>query len=393
MKHGQSKTFCILPWMHLATNASGNLRVCCNSLPGKNFITKSDGSPYKIWKDDIIEAWNSESYKNIRTQMLNGKEPEMCTRCFREEAAGMLSPRQAWNGKWTDDKQYSEEAEFDIKYVDIRLGNLCNLKCRMCNPYASNQWVDEWNLIATDLGEYEYNRLKSMSWPNNEKTWTNLFKIADTVEEIYLTGGEPTIIQEQHKLLDFFINNNTAHKIILKYNTNLTNVPNHLLEKWKKFKQIKLNCSIDAVGELDRYIRYPSNWNKIVENFEHISKLENARIEIHCTVQMYNILNLSDLIEWADPYGYRIYFNILNHPEELNIRVLPRELKNLVAKRLEPYTNIEKVQGIIDYMNQEDWSHKLNKFINYTKALDASRNQCILQVVPEFKQLMKLDIL
>ena len=54
------ETFCILPWMHLATNASGNLRVCCNSTPGKNFITKEDGSPYKLHKDNMEEAWQSE---------------------------------------------------------------------------------------------------------------------------------------------------------------------------------------------------------------------------------------------------------------------------------------------------------------------------------------------
>ena len=87
-------------------------------------------------------------------------------------------------------------------------------------------------------------------------------------------------------------------------------MPKHLIDKWAKFKRVQLNCSIDATGALDRYIRYPSNWNKIVENFETIRQLPNAGIEIHCTVQMYNILRLQELIEWAKPYGHKIYFNI-----------------------------------------------------------------------------------
>ena len=62
----QSKTFCILPWMHLATNASGNLRVCCNSTPGENFIMNND-KPFKIQKDDLEVAWNSPTYKKIRS--------------------------------------------------------------------------------------------------------------------------------------------------------------------------------------------------------------------------------------------------------------------------------------------------------------------------------------
>jgi len=380
------KTFCVLPWMHLATNASGNLRVCCNSTPGKNFVTKENGSAYKLHRDDIEEAWNSEVYQTIRTQMLNGERPEMCTRCFREEDVGIKSARQAWNEKWSEEREYTVDAPFDIRYVDLRLGNLCNLKCRMCNPYASNQWVKEWNLIEDALDPEEYNRLSSMNWPEKEKTWENLFSIGDTVEEIYLTGGEPTIIQEQHRLLDYFIDKGTAKNIKLKYNTNLTNVPKHLLDKWEKFKRVQLNCSIDAVGELDRYIRYPSNWNKIVENFETVRNLKNVYIEIHCTVQMYNILRLHELLDWAEPYGHKIYLNILNHPEYLNVRVLPEHLKKQAAEKLKNYLHIPKMQGLIDYMFAEDWSSKLEEFQNYTTALDQSRNQRLEEIIEEFKE-------
>ena len=379
----QSSTFCILPWMHLATNASGNLRVCCNSTPGKNFITKQDGTPYKLQKDDLQEAWNSKVYTTIRKQMLAGERPEMCQRCFREEDVGIKSSRQGWNDKWQENKEYAHYAPFDIKYVDLRLGNLCNLKCRMCNPYASNMWVKEWHLVEDALSESEYNRLKNMNWPEHEKTWENLFSIANTVEEIYLTGGEPTIIKEQHRLLDYFIDQGIAHKIKLKYNTNLTNIPNHLLDRWKKFKRIQLNCSIDAVGKLDHYIRYPSNWNIIQRNFETIRSLSNATVEIHCTVQMYNILKLNELLEWAVPYGHKIYFNILNHPDQLNIRVLPEHLKQLAAERLQSYLHLEKVQGIIDYMNSEDWSNKLSAFYKYTSELDRSRNENLFDIIPE----------
>lgn len=380
-----SKTFCILPWMHLATNASGNLRVCCNSTPGKNFVTKEDGKPYKLNRDNLEEAWNSDVYSTIRKQMLSDERPDMCVRCFREEDVGIKSARQSWNSKWQEDKEYTEDAPFDIKYVDLRLGNLCNLKCRMCNPYASNMWVKEWHLVDTALDPAEYERLSKMNWPEDKKTWENLFSIAHTVDEIYLTGGEPTVIKEQQKLLDYFIDNNTAKDIRLKYNTNLVLLPAWLLERWRHFKRVQLNCSIDATGALDTYIRHPSKWKKIVKNFEAIRQLPNAGIEIHCTVQMYNILYLDKLIEWALPYNVKIYFNILNHPDELNIRVLPNELKILAEERLQPYLYLEKVEGIIKYMWAEDWTNKLDKFISYTTALDKSRDEQLIDIVPEFK--------
>lgn len=344
---------------------------------------KEDGTPYKIFRDDLAEVWSSDTYKTIRQQMLNGVEPEMCERCFREEKSGIKSARQSWNNKWIEDRDYSNEPELDIRYVDIRLGNLCNLKCRMCNPYSSNQWIKEWSLLHDNFPESEQSRLKHMDWPETPKTWENLFSISDTVEEIYLTGGEPTIIHEQHRLLQHFIDLGTAKNIRLKYNINMTNIPKHLLEMWTHFKVVQLNCSIDAYGDLNRYIRYPSNWKAIQKTWDQIRKLPNVSYEIHCTVQMYNILRLNELIDWAAPYDTRIYFNILNHPKELNIRVLPKELKDLAAQRLIPYLEMEKVQGVIDYMYAEDWTNQFDRFVEYTDILDNSRNESFRDLVPE----------
>jgi len=376
-------TFCVLPWIHLATNASGNLRVCCNSTPGENFILKDDSTPYKIYKDDLQEAWNSNTYCDIRKTMLSNERPAMCIRCFREEDAGLESARQAWNKKWKEDKVYNETPTFDIKYIDLRLGNLCNLRCRMCNPYASSQWLKEWHLISDKLSKQEHARLKRLDWPNDKKTWDNLLPLLDTVDEVYLTGGEPTIIKEQYILLNYLIDNNIAHRVKLKYNTNLTNIPEELVVKWQSFKRVQLNCSIDAVGDLDRYIRYPSDWNTIVENFNILHKLKNIYIEIHCTVQMYNILRLQDLIAWVLPYEVKIYFNILNHPTWLNIRVLPVHLKKDVEEKLQKYYYLPKVKGIIDYMNAENWSEHLDIFYQKTRILDESRNESLQTIIAE----------
>jgi len=376
-------TFCVLPWIHLATNASGNLRVCCNSTPGENFILKDDSTPYKIYKDDLQEAWNSNTYCDIRKTMLSNERPAMCIRCFREEDAGLESARQAWNKKWKEDKVYNETPTFDIKYIDLRLGNLCNLRCRMCNPYASSQWLKEWHLISDKLSKQEHARLKRLDWPNDKKTWDNLLPLLDTVDEVYLTGGEPTIIKEQYILLNYLIDNNIAHRVKLKYNTNLTNIPEELVVKWQSFKRVQLNCSIDAVGDLDRYIRYPSDWNTIVENFNILHKLKNIYIEIHCTVQMYNILRLQDLIAWVLPYEVKIYFNILNHPTWLNIRVLPVHLKKDVEEKLQKYYYLPKVKGIIDYMNAENWSEHLDIFYQKTRILDESRNESLQSIITE----------
>lgn len=376
-------TFCVLPWVQIATNASGFLRVCCNSTPGKNLIKKPDGTPYKIYEDDMDEAWNSEVYTKIRSQMINGERPEMCAKCFKEEDVGIRSSRIFWNERWKTDEQYGETAKLNIKYLDVRLGNLCNLKCRMCNPYASDQWVEEWPLVNPDADKKELFRLSQLNWMDEPKAWENLNMLADSVDEIYFTGGEPTVIKEQHRLLDYCIELGIAKNIILKYNTNLTNIPKHLLDKWSQFKLVRVNCSVDAIGELDRYIRYPSDWATIEKNFHRIRAVSNVRVEIHCTVQMYNILRLTDMIEWCKSNNVRLFLNVLDRPEYLNIRVLPEHLKEEVALRLSRYTE-ERIQGVVDYMMAEDWSNKYDEFIQFTKRIDESRGQNISKLIPEF---------
>ena len=136
----------------------------------------------------------------------------------------------------------------------------------MCNPWSSSMWVKDWNKIV-DTAELAPNEPLSTEdldwmgklgeWPDKEQTGVNFVEIAHSIEEIYPTGGEPTLALSQYKLFDYCIENDLASNIRLKYNTNLTNVPQKMLDYWKHFKRVQLNASIDAVGDRDRYIRYP----------------------------------------------------------------------------------------------------------------------------------------
>lgn len=396
-----SDTFCVLPFMHVAVNPGGGYRVCCNSNPKNNKIMKDDdpSKSYRIYKDKIEDVWNSNHYKEIRKQFINGERPETCQRCFREEDAGIRSPRIGYNEKWfKDDVVVKEEIPVDVRYIDLRLGNLCNLKCRMCNPWSSSMWVKDWNEVvdkaelvpSNPLTKEEFEYLEVMQeWPDRKQTGITFVELAHTVEEIYLTGGEPTLATSQYALFDYCIENDLAQNIRLKYNTNLTNVPAKMLEYWKHFKRVQLNCSIDATGLRDRYIRYPSNWSKIEENFDKLNALPNVNIQIHCTVQALNMCAMDELFDWISSKGIandQIYLNILNHPECMNIRVLPMALKNIAQMKLAEYRHIPKVEDTIKYMFAEDWHDKRwQEFVDFNIKTDDLQKGSLLDACPEFK--------
>lgn len=378
--------------MSMSTSAGGQLRVCCNSTPGVNYILRDDNTPYHILDNDFDNFWNSKTLKNIRKQFLNNEKPDMCQRCFKEESLGMKSSRQSWNERWMFDYEKTDTPTQIIKYIDIRLGNLCNLRCRMCNPYASNQWVNEWELISEQLTDNAKNKLSKMDWPNNDKVSENLLKFANTIDQIYLTGGEPTLATSQYTLFDKLIKLGVSKNISLKYNTNCTNLPKKMTDYWEHFKQVRINASIDAFGELNRYIRYPTGWSLVETNLMKFKEMSNKNVDlqIHICIQMYNILYLHELLNFLDSHQINnVFFNILDHPTCLNIKVLPNQLKELAKDRLQPYLHLPRVQGIIDYMLSEDLSVHLDEFKKYTIALDNSRNESILILVPEMKDIFK----
>ncbi len=395
----RSDTFCVAPWVQVATNSSGYFRVCCHSISGKNLIRDEGGQALRVDQHGIEEAWHAESYRSIRTQFLAGLRPEMCSRCFKEEDAGIKSARQKWNARWTSLHEQETLPPLDIRYVDLRLGNLCNLRCRMCNPYSSSQWVDEWNQVVglaqlvppQALTQEEHTRLKKLNWSENDKTWQHLEKIISTVEEVYLTGGEPFLSEQQVLLLRKMIEEGCSDRISIKYNTNLTVLPEKVVELWKFFRKVQVNVSVDGISRLNEYIRHPTKWSIFEKNFRRICDLRDSGmrldIGVHTTVQTYNILRLDEIISYFYPIvGSQLYFNILNHPHCLNIRCLPAELKNLALERLSSLRDLDSVNTVIAYLDIEEVEQKIHfeEFIQYTKKLDEIRGQNLIDFCPEF---------
>jgi hypothetical protein len=164
-----------------------------------------------------------------------------------------------------------------------------------------------------------------------------------------------------------------------------------MVDYWQHFKGVQLNTSIDATGARDRYIRYPSNWAKVEENFDKLNAMPNVYIQLHCTVQALNMVAMNELFDWIATKNLRledqIYLNILNHPENMNIRILPKQLKELAEKNLQDYLHIPKVQDTIKYMWAEDWhERRWKEFIDFNKVTDELQKGNLIDVCPEFKE-------
>ena len=448
-----NKAWCPLPWMSLNVRNNGDLRVCCNANVSKNqgLITKEDGTVYNLGKDHFDDVRNAELLKEIRKSILKEEFHSSCVRCQSETEAGMQS-RAHWEERnWRhviDEKKAKEITNEDgsidvkinpIKYLDLRFGNLCNLKCRMCGPTDSNQWYDDtvklWGntykdsgqvikLVQNKKGKYEP-EVNIYNWYENPNFWSDMESIIPTVERLYIVGGEPLLIDQHYDFLQKCVDMNRAQKIILEYNTNITNIPQRAWNIWKHFAKVNIGMSVDAVGPLNDYIRYPSNWNKIEENMRKLDVAEgDFKIWWAATIQAYNLVQLPDIMMWKIKQNFkRVNKNVsdkpiisphpLHNPNFLNVKIFPEESKKWITNHFES----EKVKAkeiifdldflsdhgkqlnytwfcnVLDHYNNymwaKDYSNLLDKFWHYTNTLDRTRSESLKDVCPRTWELLR----
>jgi len=433
----QNKTFCPLPWIHLATRPNGDVRLCCTAnASGAGIyddkelgLVTEKGMKLNLVNHTIEEVWNSEFMRKTRLEMLAGEIPESCTKCFTEESNDIVSKRQWETMVWKDrvdiDKIVAKtdptgHIPVDIPYFDLRLGNMCQLKCIMCSPHDSSSWIKEWKI---QYPRYKTFELKTdQRWDSDfDYTWYKKGSFLDTmksqssnIKELYFAGGEPLLIPEHYKILEFMVESGSAKHCILRYNSNGLELPEKLFELWNHFKQVKFNFSIDAAGEKNCYIRYPSDWNTVVENLYKLDQTpDNVIVNIACAVQLFNVLYLPELVKWKQsqnfkkinlpPYGAGLIGTHLVYlPSYLNIRVLPVDIKLEVKKKIEEFCKeqmndqefvnnpygLKRWQGLVQYMNQEDWSDKLPILIDYISVTDQRRGTDFTKTFPELSKIV-----
>jgi MoaA/NifB/PqqE/SkfB family radical SAM enzyme len=428
-------SICPLPWIHLATRPNGDVRVCCTanaSGAGEEDVkdvglVKQNGQVMNLQTHSIAEVWNSDYMKTVRLQMLDNKVPPSCTKCFEEESKGIVSKRQwesvVWNERLDmptiiDATGKDGSLPVDIPYFDLRLGNLCQLKCIMCSPHDSSSWIKEWKL---QYPKYKTIELKQdQQWNSDfDYTWykkgsflETMRNQAESIKELYFAGGEPLLIPEHYNILEFMVESNNAKNCILRYNSNGLVISDKLLALWEKFKHVKFNFSVDAYGDKNDYIRYPSKWADVEKNLYLLdNSSENVTVNLACAVQALNVLYLDELAQWKldanfkkinlAPYGAGIIgLHLVYLPSYLNIRVLPNHVKTLAADRITKFIDTIKTdefvtnsygkqrwQGIVNYMMEEDWSNKLKSMTQYLETCDLTRGTNFRKTFLELDQI------
>jgi sulfatase maturation enzyme AslB (radical SAM superfamily) len=407
------KSFCILPWIHSFINTNGNYQVCCISEEYHPGIPDQNNNLFNINNHPSLDdVMNSDFMRNLRLEMINGQWNPICTRCLETESSGGVSRRQIENSEYVMDantyvNETKQNGQIDVKFksIDYRLGNLCNLQCRMCGPHSSSLWINDWNLVkpvTEHISDKQKLVLENYDWIDQISLLDEFKSKLNFVDRLHFAGGEPLIAPQMVKMLKICVDMGIAQNITLSYNTNITQLPTRVLDLWKHFKSVKLLCSIDGFGKVNDYIRFPSKWNIIDKNLFFLDKnyknLNISEIILSCTVQIYNVLELSDLYNYLKKFKNIVpALNLINlhHPHYMTTKLLPVNAKKKAAEQLieiaaelEPllpewhqYLR-ENIFQAIRFMNQEDHTSELSHFKKINSNIDKKKGMSLQESIP-----------
>ena len=388
---------CILPWISIETSPIGSARPCCLA---DDEITKPNGEKYNLLENSLSEIYHSEYMQNLRQQFLNGEKPATCRRCWDEEAVGRTSKRinsRIRLKEYYDNIDWSNTDPDQLWFIDLKLGNICNLKCRICGSWSSSKWARE----ELDYVPKEHRKdhianiwMKKGAWPReSEVFWDNLQALLPNIKYFEFTGGEPFLIKEHFELLEYAVKHGYAKNIEIHYNTNGTVFPekHHL---WSHFKHVEVAFSIDNTEERFEYERYGALWAEVQENLSRFTAMCSNKftIQLCLTINVQNVYYLPEICDWIDTQTFNhVYFNMLHDPWHMCISRMTPQAQELVIDRLTTHEFSPKYRAevlrIVQFIRNGEGSNG-QEFFQKMQITDDYRRQSFLDTHTEIARAM-----
>lgn len=355
--------------------------------------TALGGGAFKFDTTSFKSNWIDPQLENARQRSLAGEKLDMCTRCWSEESLGFKSERLY--AKEAANNAYTQNYKLGPIHLNIKVSNICNLRCRTCQSKDSYLYHIEGayyeqknNITGTPYTLEKYKKHFT------DQQLDELFEISSRLERIELYGGEPLLDLQVPKYLLRLVNAGLAQNISLKVSTNATH---ELTDTWRQifsgFKSVVLNVSIDAINEQFTYVRHPGDWVVAERNLLSFMELDVQVIPV-ITVSALNVWAVPAVFDYFKQYNVEPYIILVQWPTYYCVNVFPDTIKTVVEKHLMLYNN-DKFNSIINLMNtQSKQSSRRStltaweEFKFWTKEKDAYRKENFIKTFDEIGKVI-----
>lgn len=409
--------FCPMPFGSMHVDPNGQIKICCSD---SGNMVDENGRQYNVQTHSLKEAWNSKHYIKIRQEFLEGKQPASCFQCWDNEVGDQGKStrtssldlykkieRKGYDLQAAISEAKNNNGEIHSSFpadFQVMSGNLCNLSCKMCYPMYSNSWSKFYinkNISAREIkfhnriGDPEkiYTNFGEVyDWPKTLTLKKVFSEFADNIYHINITGGEPTLLEENIEFIEFLKTSKNFKNLELMIITNTTNINKRLLDAIQDFSEVTLISSIDGMDDIAYIQRTPSNWAQIYKNFQTLRRFAITRPNInHCIITVVTALNihhvgkfwdflLSQKENKFDPGNISAHF-VVQDTQNVGLQIVP---KKTIDKIREQFIQIKSLKNTFPY----------HRILNYIDNMQwADDNVSMLELLDNIQKLHpELDI-
>lgn len=389
----QKSLWCPLAFNGIMCKTNGAFKTCC---AGSKTALDFNNNEINRSNYTLEQAFNTEFFKKIRNNLKNGVKDSNCQRCWEEENIGIESYRQKQIKKFG-----TQSFDKNIKYIDLALGNQCNLKCRICRLDDSTSWIKEtWD--TQDRTSPSLKNFIAENTTNSPQHFLDNIKneLIDNATFLSFFGGEPFLMKSTWEILNYAVKKGIAGNIDLMFNTNGTIWNQNKENILSKFKSVELHLSIDGTDKKFNYTRHPANWHRFVDNLKKMmSWMNNADLPVNIvldySVSNYNVYDIPEFISFCNKMNLEYYINIVIDPDYLCIANLPQRIKQSIAVHYKnsldtkQLKNVE-LQKILGYLEQYAYNEiKWREFLIEVEKRDQYRKESFKNCFSEYYKIIE----
>ena len=393
------KTFCSIPWKEPFVTSHGHYDLCALEI--------EVASKQKTYIDkDLQQYWNSDDLKQIRKKMLDGITPAECEICHNDEKNGCVSQRQRRNMKYIKSYEPSLENKIfqgllentnqdgsvknlQISGIHFAVGKICQLGCVSCSSFNSSFLAQEEKKHPhLKIYKDRHNRTdlhKQMPQKDIDSDLYSLLKNnIEKIEHIHATGGEPFLSKNFFEFIDWCVKNNHTKKKLYIQTNGVTFIKEEHIKNLQKFNEIQLFISCDATGELEEYVRYPTEWKNKIKCINFYRDYFQD-ITLNATMHALNVVGVASLIEFAEKNNLKLWLNFLSEPKFLQIKNTDVEIK---------HKTLAYLSALQDYDSKiSPWlkSQLITIYNKINQQKDSPENENLSKMIKLYKQVRKKD--
>ena len=388
----KSASYCAAKWYNATTWLGSGTTASCHHPPAHKI-------PLEEVEENYTAIHNTKHKKEMRRQMQNGKRPAECEYCWKMEdmKKDVVSDRTFKTIIYTD-KELQEafdadwNANTELKTFEIAFDRTCNLACSYCNASFSTTWAKDinkngpyTNLVSDGAGAFTQNGDWTAPYDSDEanpyiqafwKWWDN--GLADSLDELRITGGEPLMSGNTWKLFDWYSKQESNMRFAI--NSNLIakdSIIDKLIEKAQGIKKFHIYTSCEAVGAQAEYIRDGLDYQQWLRNTTRILDETNTSVSIMMTINSLCLFSITEFLdevyalkEHTGSKSPTVSLNLVRFPSFQSPLALPIHLKDYCYNKLNDWYNENKhkelwheherasIERLIDYLVTVDAPHR-----------------------------------